>query len=124
MRGALAVIASTAALATAAVAADIPKAAQAFVDVCPAALLPPDQLHDALTAAGLTKSIGLPFASIRADGYSTEDDSISVSITTHWYTDATHESCIVAFIEPVEFKGMLDIQAALEANPLIGHLQG
>lgn len=119
-----AAIAALSLVATSAMADEASAAIDAYLAVCPAALLAPDALPARLDTAGLRRDISVPVGSMTTTGYVSADGSVTVSVTTLKFSDAIRRSCVVGVLVPLTFAALTELRARLEADPVVGPLEG
>jgi len=96
-----------------------------FCEVCPAALLAPSGLPAALEARDFSKSVtGNPGATVGATLHASADGMRTVTLTRYRFSDFSIASCIVSFSEPLSIDELADLRRRLEAQALVGRLEG
>ncbi len=97
---------------------------ETFVSVCPAALLAADTLAPILDGAGLTSAMEWPMGSTTVAAYANADGTQTLSITTQHFSDAIRQNCVLAVLAPLDAAAVEEVRRRLEANPLLGLLEG
>ncbi len=95
-----------------------------FASVCPAALLGAGGLDEALARAGLQESYGATIRNAVSRNYVSADGKRLVAVIRQTFADSERGYCTVGVIGAVAPDAVLGLRATLEANPLLGPLDG